>query len=475
MADAYTRLRTLFAPELSRVPSRAMGRSPASSTSHGPGSAGPMGAASHGAPPVGLHPGMMAPGAGVGGSVMMGVNGHHPASNGQAHNPMAMPQHYTAPASTHPGQQQQPYPLHPSHLAQNPPQQQQQQQQMMAMAAMNGGLKRDREEDGMIMSGNGMGDANPAKRHDSGAGKVMGMGMYPPGSGMNGMPPPNSIGSPMAIDPQQQQHSNPNAMASPVSAGGSGSRPSPTHHHSSSSNSVNGNGSLNGNIPSHSSPLASAVPSTPIMAQQNQQHPGQGQHPQQQQAYGGMPGMGMGMNGAMGTGGVLAMPPQSQQQQPQPQQSTVNLSGDAIQMQLRARQQQQMLQQQQQRQAQAQGQANGQVNSGGTLMSGNQPGLAMPNGPGGALPQGGVPGMPGMPNMGGVQAPGMPAGGGPPQITPQQQQAIFAQSVAALRQGPNNTLVQHLVKQNPGFANMNFQQQVQALSALQVSIVSLFV
>lgn len=55
-----------------------------------------------------------------------------------------------------------------------------------------------------------------------------------------------------------------------------------------------------------------------------------------------------------------------------------------------------------------------------------------------------------------------------PPLTPQQSQAVLAQAVQAVKQGPSNTLVQHLMKSNPQFLSLSVQSQVQAVSALQV-------
>ena len=332
------------------------------------------------------------------------------------------------------------------------PQQQQQWQMMMNNANH---LKRDREDD---MS---FDDPlrNPAKRVDTGVGKggVPGFGSpmgvpgsaMPGGPGYGGMPHQNAHG--MGMQPNgmlppgavpgvdqhqqhtgQQQQPHPGATAFP-SAGVSNpqtggiaspvSRPSPTHH--SSSGSI-----ANGMVPAQSSPLATVPPATP-------QQPAAGIHQQQ---------------------------PSQQQHQQQP----VNLSGEAIQMQLRARhaqQQQMMLQQQQQQQHLRQQQLPPQQQPGG------QPGGGIPgSNPGAAGAMNGGMNMP-APSGGtllGGPAPGLAMPGQQQPLTSQQSQAVFAQAVAAVRQGPSNSFVQHLMKSNPQFQSLPFQSQVQAVSALQV-------
>ena len=394
MSENYAKLKILFAPELSHVPSGA--------SSHRQHPHAPVPPTHHSGMPVATgHP------------MMNGMAG--PAHHGPAGAPM------TGGGGLH--------------------QQQQQQQQWQMMMNNTNHLKRDREDDVSLDD-----PRNPAKRIDTGVGKggvpgfasPMGAaGLSAPGYG--GMPVQNTHGMSIQMLPpgaapgvdqhqqqpgQQQPHPSatpfpgvgvPNpqmgGVASPVS------RPSPTHH--------NSNGSLvNGMVPTQSSPLASVPPATPQQAAagiptQHQQHPSQQQ-----------PGMG-----------------------------PANLSGDAIHMQLRARhahaqmmQQQQHLRQQQQPHQQ---------------QSGGQPGVPGSNPP-----------LPGAMN-GGMNIPAVPGGtllGGPssmpglqqPPLTPQQSQAVLAQAVQAVKQGPSNTLVQHLMKSNPQFLSLSVQSQVQAVSALQV-------
>ena len=74
------------------------------------------------------------------------------------------------------------------------------------------------------------------------------------------------------------------------------------------------------------------------------------------------------------------------------------------------------------------------------------------------------------PTNGGGSGPAvsMHGGGAAPSMQNQQQAMILQQSIAALRNPQQSQVVQHLMKQNPGFVSLPYQDQLKRVSEIQV-------